>query len=273
MHSRTTPWDSLARKRQHHRILQISFINDDGPDADLLINRLEAREALSRDFAYTLELLSNDARLPLDAVMGKLLCVSLTRTDGTQRHFTGHVDRFAFLRSDGGIAFYEARLVPWLAFLASRRNNRIFHHLSLEGLSAELFSQYRSHAQWDCLLRHGDPVRTQVFQFNESDSNLLHRRWEDAGWHYHYEHHADGHQLRLSDDSTYATPIDGTGHVPFQHHGGAIEEDGMAQWSTVRQFQPSSTRLSSYDFKAAWPQQVDVPTLGHRTGRRTRHQA
>lgn len=126
MHSHTTRWDKLTRQRQHNRILQLFFINDDAPDAELLINRLEASEALSRDYVYTLELLSDDAHIPLDAMMGKLLRVALTRADGTQRHFTGYVERFAFLRSDGGIAFYEARLVPWLAFLASRHNNRIF---------------------------------------------------------------------------------------------------------------------------------------------------
>ncbi|WP_039784509.1 type VI secretion system Vgr family protein [Herbaspirillum huttiense] len=261
MHSRTTGWDSLTRQRQHQRILQLHFVNDDGPAAALLVNRLDASEALSRDYIYTLELLSDDAGIELHAMMGKLLCVTLTRADGTHRYFTGYVDRFALLRTDGGIAFYEARLAPWLALLAVRRNNRIFHQLSLEGLSAELFNDYRTHARWDCQLRHDDPVRTDMFQFDESDSNLLHRRWEDAGWHYHYEHQSDGHQLRLSDDSTYANPIDGGGQVPFQHHGGAIEEDGMAQWSMVRQFQPSSTRLSSYDFKTARPQQVDVPTL------------
>lgn len=261
MHSRTTGWDSLTRQRQHQRILQLHFVNDDAPDVELLINRLNASEALSRDYAYTLELLSDDACIPLEALMGKLLRVALVRADGTQRHFTGYVERFSFLRTDGGIAFYEARLVPWMAFLAARINNRIFHQRNLEGLSAEIFSAYPSHARWDCQLRHDDPVRTDMFQFDESDSNLLHRRWEDAGWHYHYEHQTDGHQLRLSDDSTYAKPIDGGGQVPFQHHGGAIEEDGMAQWSMVRQFLPSSTRLSSYDFKTARPQQVDVPTL------------
>ncbi|ALU90577.1 VGR-related protein [Herbaspirillum rubrisubalbicans M1] len=261
MPHRTTRWEAIIRQRQHNRILQLSFIHDDGPAAALLVNRLEASEALSRDFSYTLELLSDDAGIELHAMMGKLLCVTLTRADGTHRYFTGYVDRFALLRSDGGIAFYEARLAPWLALLAVRRNNRIFHQLSLEGLSAELFNDYRTHAHWDCQLRHGDPVRTEMFQFNESDSNMLHRRWEEAGWHYYYEHQANGHQLRLADDSTYAKPIDGTGQIPFQHHGGAIEEDGIAQWSTVRQFQPSSTRLSSYDFKAAQPQQVDVPTL------------
>ncbi|MBN9357633.1 MAG: type VI secretion system tip protein VgrG [Herbaspirillum huttiense] len=261
MHSRTTGWDSLTRQRQHQRILQLHFVNDDAPDVELLINRLDASEALSRDYAYTLELLSDDACIPLEALMGKLLRVALVRADGTQRHFTDYVERFSFLRTDGGIAFYEARLVPWMAFLAARINNRIFHQRNLEGLSAEIFSAYPSHARWDCQLRHDDPVRTDMFQFDESDSNLLHRRWEDAGWHYHYEHQTDGHQLRLSDDSTYANPIDGGGQVPFQHHGGAIEEDGMAQWSMVRKFQPSSTRLSSYDFKTARPQQVDVPTL------------
>ncbi|MFJ3317058.1 type VI secretion system Vgr family protein [Herbaspirillum huttiense] len=261
MHSRTTGWDSLTRQRQHHRILQLHFVNDDAPDVELLINHLNASEALSRDYAYTLELLSDDACIPLEALMGKLLRVALVRADGTQRHFTGYVERFSFLRTDGGLAFYEARLVPWMAFLAARINNRIFHQRNLEGLSAEIFSAYPSHARWNCQLRHDDPVCTDIFQFDESDSNLLHRRWEDAGWHYHYEHQSDGHQLRLSDDSTYANPIDGGGQVPFQHHGGAIEEDGMAQWSMVRQFQPSSTRLSSYDFKTARPQQVDVPTL------------
>ncbi|HZG19744.1 MAG TPA: contractile injection system protein, VgrG/Pvc8 family, partial [Herbaspirillum sp.] len=149
MHRDTTRWDMLTRQRQHNRILQLSFINDDGPEAELLINRLEASEALSRDFCYTLELLSNDADIALKSVMGKLLCAALTRGDGTQRYFTGYVDRFSFIRSDGGIAFYEARLVPWLAFLKSGKNNRVFHRLSLEGLSAELFSGCRLHAQWD----------------------------------------------------------------------------------------------------------------------------
>lgn len=251
----------LTRQRQHNRILQLSFINDDGPEAELLINRLEASEALSRDFCYTLELLSNDADIALKSVMGKLLCAALTRGDGTQRYFTGYVDRFSFIRSDGGIAFYEARLVPWLAFLKSGKNNRVFHRLSLEGLSAELFSGCRLHAQWDCRLRQEDPIRTAMFQFDESDSNMLHRRWEEAGWHYHYEHDARGHRLMLSDDSTYALSIDGDQEVPFQHHGGAVEEDGITHWSAARQFQPASVALTSYDFKTARAQHVDVPTL------------
>ncbi|MET2986842.1 hypothetical protein G5B88_17190 [Herbaspirillum seropedicae] len=29
MHSRTTGWDSLTQQRQHHRILQLHFVNDD----------------------------------------------------------------------------------------------------------------------------------------------------------------------------------------------------------------------------------------------------
>ncbi|MCI1015601.1 type VI secretion system tip protein VgrG [Herbaspirillum sp. C7C2] len=254
-------WEMLTRQRQHNRILQLSFVHEDGPDAELLINRLEASEALSRDFFYSLELLSNDAGIELKTMMGKLLCAALTRADGTQRYFTGYVDRFTLLRSDGGIAFYEARLVPWLAFLKSRKNNRIFHRLSLEDLSATIFRDYRLHAKWDLQRRKTDPVRTQMFQFDESDSNMLHRRWEDAGWHYHYEHDAQGHHLILSDDSTYAQPIDGDEEVPFQRHGGAIEEDGIASWSAARRFQPASVALTSYDFKMAGTLAVNVPTL------------
>jgi hypothetical protein len=75
MHASTTRWDKLTRQRQHHRILQLSFVNDDAPDAELLINRLEASEALSRDYAYTLELLSNDA-----GELVRAYCVDISHT-------------------------------------------------------------------------------------------------------------------------------------------------------------------------------------------------
>ncbi|AIY43257.1 VgrG protein [Collimonas arenae] len=252
---------SLTQGRQHNRILLLSFINKDGPKAELLINRLDASEALSRDFSYTLELLSDDANIPLKTMMGKLLCAELVRGDGTSRYFTGYVESFRFKRTDGSVAFYEARLVPWLAYLKSRKDNYIFHQLSLQDLSANVFADYGAHAVWDCNLRHTDPVTTEIFQFAESDANLLHRRWENLGWHYHYEHDAKGHTLKLSDDSTYAQPIDGKHDVPFQRHAGAIEEDAIADWSPVRQFSISTVALTSFDFKNSRPQEVSVPTI------------
>jgi type VI secretion system secreted protein VgrG len=252
---------SLVQNRQHNRILRLSFANNDAPKAELLVNRLDASEALSRDFSYTVELLSDDANIPLKSMMGKLLCVELVRGDGSIRFFSGYVESFRFKRTDGSFAFYEAHLVPWLTYLKSRKDNYIFHQLSLQDLSAHVFADYGAYAAWDCKLNHADPVVTEIFQFDESDSNFVHRRWENLGWHYHFEHTAKGHTLKLSDDSTYAEPIDGNAEIPFQRHAGAIEEDGISDWSPMRQFSISTVAIRSFDFKNPRPQEASVPTL------------
>jgi type VI secretion system secreted protein VgrG len=128
---------SLVAERQHNRILRLSFPNDDGPAVPLLVNALDASEGLSRPFDYTLELLSDDAHIHLKDLQGKLLCVELVRKDGTLRYFTGRVFRFSLKKVDGGLAYYEARLGPWLNYLSLRKDNYLFH-------SATLYDQTRS---------------------------------------------------------------------------------------------------------------------------------
>ncbi|WP_028222948.1 hypothetical protein [Paraburkholderia oxyphila] len=50
---------SLAREPQFNRLLQLDFPGNDAPYRLLLPNRLEAFESLSKDFVYTLEILSD----------------------------------------------------------------------------------------------------------------------------------------------------------------------------------------------------------------------
>jgi type VI secretion system secreted protein VgrG len=110
----------LIALRQTNRILRLSFPHDDAPSAQLVPQRLNAKEALSRDFEYTVELLSDDASLALKDLMGCLVCVELVRDDGSLRYFSGHVFAFRLVRTDGAISFYEAVLAPWLAYLKLR---------------------------------------------------------------------------------------------------------------------------------------------------------
>lgn len=249
----------LLRDRQHARILRLAFPHDDGPASTLLVNKLDAYEALSRDFAYTVELLSDDAALDLKTLQGKLLSVELVCQDGALRHFTGYVFSFRLLRTDGGVAFYEARLGPWLRYLALRRNCLLFHNASLYDQTASIFRGYLAHPDWECRLHGDDPPMTEACQFNESDYNYLSRRWEAAGWYYGYEHTAKGHKLILGDDSTYAAPIDGT-EIAFQRDTGSYEEDAIGEWSQVRHIVPASVALSSFNFKSPRPVNVEMPT-------------
>jgi len=252
---------ALGGERQNNRILRLSFPAGDGPDATLLVNALDASEGLSRPFDYTLELLSDDAHIQLKDLQGKMLCVELVRKDGTLRYFTGRVFRFGLKRVDGGLAYYEARLGPWLNYLSLRKDNYLFHEATLYDQARSIFSDYGALADWDWRVKGPDKPMTDACQFDETDANYLARRWAAAGLFYWFEHSESGHRLVLSDDSAGAAPIDGDPEVPYQRHGGVIEEDGIGDWSPVRQLVHGSVAVSSYDFKNGHPVVTTASTL------------
>lgn len=248
-------------QRQARRILKLSFPQNDGPAATLLVaNKLDAHEALSRDFRYTVEILSDRSDIALKDVLGKMMSIELARTDGGQRWFNGYVFDFRFVRNDAGFTYYLAELRPWLAFLRYRKDNYLFHGKTVEEQTTLIFGDY-AQADWRVSDLGDDPVMTDACQFDESDHNYLHRRWEALGWHYWYEHRQDGHTLVLSGDSTACDPIDGSGcEIAWQGDNG-VRKVGMLNFAPVRQIASTQFVASSFDFKRPRPQQAELPTL------------
>jgi len=89
-----TDLQALLQTHQSTRLLRLSFPKNDGPPVKLMVNRFAGTEYVSRDFEFKVELLSDDARLELEAMHGKLLCISLVQADGSLRPFTGYVTSF-----------------------------------------------------------------------------------------------------------------------------------------------------------------------------------
>ena len=252
---------ALVQDRQNKRILRLLFPHDDGPKTLLMANRLEAKEGLSRDFEYTVEVLAEDATIPLKDVQGKLVSIELVRGDGSLRYFSGYVFEFRLVRTDGSTAFYSMVLKPWLAYLHLRKDNYLFHGKNLREQTASIFSDYSAHPEWDFQVQGEDPAMTDACQYDESDHNYLNRRWAAAGWYYWYEHTDKGHKLVLADDSTAAKPIDGEPTIRFQRHAGAREEDALGEWTPVRRIGAGSVALAGYNFKSPVPANVDVPAV------------
>ena len=249
----------LLNARQHNRILRLTFPNNDGPRCELVVNRIEGSEYVSRDFRFAAELLSDRGDIALKDMLGKLLCIELVRADGTLRYFSGYCFTFR-LKKAGNISLYEAILEPWLRYLSLGKDNYIFHGKTLREQTEIILSDYSTHASWDLRLTGNDPRMTDAMQFQESDHNYLHRRWEAAGWHYFYAHSERGHTLVLSDNSTLAESIDGYPEIAFHRHGGSAEEEAISAWSSEHSMQATSVALSSFDFKQPYPRQCSVPT-------------
>jgi type VI secretion system secreted protein VgrG len=251
----------LMLGRQYNRLLRLSFPNDDGPSSQLLLNRLDATEGLSRNFKFTVELLSDNPSLALKEMQGKLLVAELVRRDGSLRYFSGYVFSFRRTHADGGITHYEAELGPWLKFLDLRKDNYLFHGKNLREQAESIFSDFSYLPRWEWRVTMPDPAITDACQFDETDFNYLSRRWEAAGLCYWYEHAADGHTLVVSDDSTRAAEIDLDAEVRFQAAGGHEEEDGIDRWSPIRHIAPTSVGVTAFNFKHPIPAELNIPTL------------
>jgi type VI secretion system secreted protein VgrG len=252
---------------QHDRLMRLEFPYNDGPERTLLPNRLKAHEEVSRCFRFEVELLSDDARIPLKAMIAKMVTISLVREDGSLRYFNGYVTEFRFLRADGGFALYHMVLEPWLAFAKLRKDNRSFLGKSVIEITELTFAQYRQ-ADWNPVIAGEYPRLTCANQYDETDYNHLHRRWEELGLHYWYEHQADGHTLWLSDRSTLAQSIDSTGiddsgEIPFRDKAGSLEDDGIREWRPMRRIGSGQTTLASFDYKNPVTQRASGESLNN----------
>jgi type VI secretion system secreted protein VgrG len=258
---------AFSLNAQHDRLLRLEFPHNDGPDRILLPNRLKAHEEVSRCFRFEVELLSDDAQIRLKAMMGRMVTISLVREDGSLRYFNGYVTEFRFLRADGGFAFYYMVLEPWLAFARLRKDNRSFLGKSVIEITELTLAHYRQ-SDWHPVLAGEYPRLTCANQYDETDYNHLHRRWEEYGLHYYYEHRADGHSLLLCDRSTLAqsidpTGIDDSGEIPFRDQAGSLEHDGIREWSAVRRLGSGQTTLASFDYKNPVAQRSTAESLNN----------
>ena len=246
---------------QYNRLMQLDFPLKDGPPAILLPNKLVAHEEVSRSFRFDVEVLSDDPRVPLKKLMGRMVTISLVREDGSLRYFNGYITEFRFLRSDGGFAFYKMVLEPWLAFARLRKDSKSFHNKNVLNITEETLRHYPQ-AEWDMTLTGDDPQLTVANQYNETDYNHLHRRWEALGLHYWYEHKFDGHKLTISDNSSLANPIDEEAYViSFHGGGGSREDDGIHTWTAIRRLGSGKTTLASFDYKNPRAQHAEALSL------------
>lgn len=246
--------------QQNNRLLVLDFPQGDKPEgAIMLANKLVAHEGLSRDFRFEIEVLSDDAHIPLKTMMGKMVAVSLVREDGSLRYFNGYVTEFRLVKADGGYAWYGMVLEPWLAFARLRRNSTVFQEQTVVEITEQTLDQYRQRDWKLALYNEYEPLSCAI-QYEETDHNHLHRRWEDLGLHYRYEHRQDGHTLWLGDTTQMAGPIEPSGNVdvpdeiPFRRNAGSGEADGIHEWQPVRQAGSGSSTAGSFDYKNPRPQ-------------------
>jgi type VI secretion system secreted protein VgrG len=94
----------------------------------LLLRSFRGKEEISKLFTFELDLVSEDASIKYEDIVGNAVTVRLTLADGSLRYWNGCVSRFVQAGRDSNLAVYQATIVPWLWFLDQTTVCRIFQN-------------------------------------------------------------------------------------------------------------------------------------------------
>ena len=219
------------------------------PDS-FTFRHMEGREALSELFDYRVELLSEDDGIALEEILGQPLMLTMALPEGGARQFHGHVVQFIYAGTEGSYACYHARVRPWLWFLSTTSDCRIFQNLSAPDIIEQIFSKYPV-ASYTLKLNETHPQREYCVQYNETDLNFVQRLCEDEGIFFYFEHKDGEHKLILADNKEAYLQVEGYHDVPFypRDDQSRRERDHLYEWRSGLDVRPGRFSQTSFDFE------------------------
>ena len=217
----------------------------------LLLTRMTGTEQLSRPFRFDLEMVSSDAGLDPDRILGKSVTLRFTHTDASKhRFFNGIVTEFAHVGYDQNFHRYRAVLRPTLWLLTRRSDCRIFQKKSVTDI---VNAVYKDAGGGDITMSVSGTHPTWEYrvQYGESDFDFISRLLEHEGIFYYFEHHEDRHELVLCNDVGKLKSAAGYDTVPYvapTESAAQRTRDHLSSWSTQKSFEAGSFASREYDF-------------------------
>lgn len=226
---------------------QITVTTPLGPDA-LKFARMEGEDRVNGCFEFTLVMVSEDTEIDAARILGEPVTVKVGSE--TVRHFHGFVAAFGLREFRDGLAHYVATVRPWLWFLSTNTDCRIFQNKSVVEIIEEVFSDYPN-ATFDNRLQESYPPREYCVQYDESDLDFVQRLMEHEGIFYFFEYADGAHKLVLADSNAKLAPVPGFETVPFQPDTSPTrdEHDFVTHWEPVQAVMPAAYAHTDFDFE------------------------
>jgi len=218
----------------------------EGVEHDFQVLEFQGREAISQPYRFDLELVSERPDLDLESLLHRPAFLALA-PDGSGIH--GLVHQAAQGESGQRLTRYRLTLVPQLAYLAHRTNQRIFQHLSVPQVIAQVLEEHGIQA--DAYRFQLGPViyppREYCVQYDETDLHFIQRLCEEEGIHYHFQHSAAGHALVFGDDQTVFPRLAATA---YQQDSGLVADQPVIKRFGLRlETRTSRVTRRDYDFE------------------------
>ncbi|MDL0438395.1 type VI secretion system tip protein TssI/VgrG [Stutzerimonas frequens] len=218
----------------------------EGIEHDFKVLEFQGREAISQPYRFDLDLVSERPDLDLESLLHRPAFLAFA-PDGSGIH--GLVHQAAQGEFGQRLTRYRLTLVPQLAYLAHRTNQRIFQHLSVPQIVAQVLEEQGIQA--DAYRFQLGPViypeREYCVQYDETDLHFIQRLCEEEGIHYHFQHSASGHVLVFGDDQTVFPRLAATA---YQQDSGLVADQPVIKRFGLRlETRTSRVTRRDYDFE------------------------
>lgn len=215
----------------------------------LLLQHFSGTEAMSQDFLYSATVLSEDAAVDGNKIVGKRISITYFDEDGRQRNFNGFVSRFEYseqVEEPAELTAYHITMVPWLWFLKHNKDCKIFQELSAPDIIKQVF-QDLGYTDFRLELTGDYPVREYCVQYCETNFNFVSRLMEEEGIFYFFEHTKDKHTLVMGDSPSayFQLEEDEVSYTPI----GQSQMKQLTGWRHVYEFRPGKLAQKDFNFK------------------------
>lgn len=228
---------------------------------ELFVEAFAATEGVQQIGARDVIVLSTNARIELEPLLGQAAALEVSLADGARTRYAGDISEVAMLGSDGGMARYRVRIVPWMWRLAQVRNSRVWQDKTVIEIVESVFESYRPSAIWRWSNETGSFMadampRSYCCQYRESDFDFVRRLLTEEGLSWRFEQTPDGPGAVLFADSSQlsAVPEDPSSAADggIRYHGArSVEHQDTVQALTAqRRLLASAVTVLSYDYKS-----------------------
>ena len=156
-------------------------------DDVLALSHINAVEALSELFEFSIEAVSEQANLDFNSALGLAATVTFKASDGLERYFNGIMTeaRWAGVRQD--LHAYQIVLRPWLWLLTRTSDSRIFSSMTVKDIIKKVFTD-RGFSDFRDATTSSQPTLEYCVQYRETDFDFVSRLMEEYGIYYFFEH-------------------------------------------------------------------------------------
>ena len=205
-------------------------------------------EALSALFSFDVEVVCERPDLDLEALLHTSAFLAF---DNLGHGIHGQIYRIAQSSPGTRLSHYQLTLVPQLAYLQHRTNQRIFQNLSVQHIIETILEEHGILGTvYGFTLQSAYKPREYCVQYGESDLHFIQRLCFEEGIDYYFKHSPDGHYLQFADGQAAFSQAEGV--TPFvQGNGMVAGQAAVHSFELQLQTRTNSTARRDYDFRKA----------------------